>query len=156
MPTRIEGQVISSEETYNIILIDKEEAQIKGSEQRIENCLAEDPSNECAEVLGPHRPELWEVRGNKEDNFLFISTCFDIWCKYLQTVKFSLDPLNEDKDGKEYLPNTYREVVSKTFVTETKDVATNTDPLPQVCIHFIGTGLVIFLTVTFSNCRKSL
>jgi len=68
LSTRIEGQDISSEETYNIILIDKEEAQIKGSEQRIENCLAEDPSNECAEVLGPHRPELWEVRGNNENN----------------------------------------------------------------------------------------
>jgi hypothetical protein len=71
LPTRIEGQDISSEETYNIILIDKEEAQIKGSEQRIENCLAEDPSNECAEVLGPHRPELWEVRGIKENNIFF-------------------------------------------------------------------------------------
>jgi len=85
-----------------------------------------------------------------------ISTSVKQWCQYLQTVKFSLDPLNEDQDGKEYLPNTYREVVSKTVVTETKDATTNTDPLPQVCIHFIGTGLVIFLTVTFSNCRKSL
>ncbi len=74
----------------------------------------------------------------------------------MQTVKFSLDPLNEDQDGKEYLPNTYREVVSKTFVTDTKDAATNTDPLPQVCIHFIGTGYVIFLTITFSHCRKLL
>ena len=74
----------------------------------------------------------------------------------MQTVKFSLDPLNEDKDGKEYLPNTYREVVSKTFVTETKDAATNTDPLPQVCIYFIGTGYVIFLIVTISHCRKLL
>ncbi len=95
-------------------------------------------------------------KSNQREQSFFISTCFDQWCKYLQTVKFSLDPLNEDKDGKEYLPNTYREVVSKTFVTETKDVATNTDPLPQVCIHFIGTGLVIFLTVTFSHCRKLL
>ena len=117
LPTRIEGQDISSEETYNIILIDKEEAQIKGSEQRIENCLAEDPSNECAEVLGPHRPELWEVRGSNKKDPTFISAGVNQCCQYLQTVKFSLDPLNEDKDGKEYLPNTYREVVSETFVT---------------------------------------
>ena len=80
----------------------------------------------------------------------FISTSVKQCCQYLQTVKFSLDPLNEDKDGKEYLPNTYREIVSKKFVIETKDAATNTDPLPQVCIYFIGTGYVIFLTVTFT------
>ena len=77
---------------------------------------------------------------NQIRQFFFLLTSVKQWCQYLQTVKFSLDPLNEDKDGKEYLPNTYREVVSKTFVTETKDVATNTDPLPQVCIYFIGTG----------------
>ncbi len=67
---------MSSEETYSIILIDKEMAPSKGSEQRIENCLAEDPSNECAEVLGPHRPELWEVRGNKDiKNYIYINKC---------------------------------------------------------------------------------
>jgi hypothetical protein len=47
---------------YKVILIDKEEVQTSGSKQRIESCLSEDPAQECAEVLGVHRVETWEVR----------------------------------------------------------------------------------------------
>ena len=48
---------------------------------------------------------------------------------------------------------TIPEIGSRTFVTETKDASTNTDPLPRVCIYFIGTVYIIFLTVTLAHCR---
>jgi hypothetical protein len=53
---------VESNDFYKVILIDKDKDQVDGSLQRIGSCLFENPSEECAEVLGIHRLESWEVR----------------------------------------------------------------------------------------------
>ena len=102
---------VESNDFYKVILIDKDKDQVDGSLQRIGSCLFENPSEECAEVLGIHRLESWEVRQR-------YFTCHTTISKKMflpQTVKFSIDPNNTDSDGKQELTSLFKESLFATL-----------------------------------------